>query len=117
MLTCSKYNGHVSFSDIYLIPKDYHLKGRKREENVANCVSHTEDQSRPVDYGDFKIDVVPFSPSEYDVSNAQITLVVHVSLDRLSILEKTLKNWLSPVSLTIFVSECNKNQTLKDWQR
>jgi hypothetical protein len=50
-------------------------------------------------------------------SQDKLTLGVHVSLDRLSILDKSLMTWKGKVSLAIFATVKDVNRGLLEWQR
>lgn len=115
MLVCSKYEGQVSFADLYLVPK-YFSHEIQRKDIVADCASESY---MPLFSKDSEYTSVPaqFTPFSSQSQQANITLVTHVSLDRLSVLEKTLKNWSGPVSLSIFISEYDENMNPKAWQR
>lgn len=46
-----------------------------------------------------------------------VTLVTQVSMDRLSVLEKTLQTWTGPISLAVYVAVKDVREGLVEWQR
>ncbi|XP_053200951.1 uncharacterized protein LOC128386023 [Panonychus citri] len=117
MILCYGYTGSVTFSDVQLIPLN-ELKGKlRRHDLVADCVADGyEDRplSEPVNC---KVIDFPVAETIGKLSDHLITLVTQVSMDRISILEKTLSSWNGPVSITIYVPVDDPSEGLKDWQR
>ncbi|OTF70651.1 hypothetical protein BLA29_000363, partial [Euroglyphus maynei] len=67
---------------------------------------------------EYEILKMPRYEREKSITNHQITLVSQVSMDRLVILEQSLRTWNGPVSISIYVLTNNStNGRIQDWQR
>jgi hypothetical protein len=144
MLSCFGYSGVVSFTDIEIVPgTGLLLPAGKRmrevfqrlcfpflpENNnwmsadaiVAPCASQAVTQER--DGNQFRqylsinwgMDGFAECPSS-ELAN-KLTLALHTSLDRISVLEKSLQDWNGIVSLSVFVPIANMTEGLSEWQR
>jgi hypothetical protein len=85
--------------------------------NLDDCRSHKQSC---YSITDDKYKVEPLHVHlETSAGNYQsdVTLVTHVSINRIQILDKTLKVWKGPVSLVIHVPVKQMNDSLLDWQR
>lgn len=47
----------------------------------------------------------------------KLTIGVHVALDKISMVEKKIRDWESIVSLAVFVPVANLTEGLTEWQR
>ncbi|XP_015795390.1 LARGE xylosyl- and glucuronyltransferase 2-A isoform X1 [Tetranychus urticae] len=115
MVLCFGYTGTVSFSEILIVPNE--LKAtQKRNDLVADCVSDGYEDRPLSDSPKCKTINFPLPEPTDKFNEHSITLITQVSMDRISILEKTLSSWDGPVSISIFVPINNTNEGLKDWQ-
>lgn len=88
---------------------------------VASCAEDAVTQQRPVNqflqyrHVSWNSDALDECTSARLVN--RITVGVHVSMDRISVLEKSLQNWNGIVSLSVFVTVANLTEGLSEWQR
>ncbi|RWS31574.1 uncharacterized protein B4U80_07653 [Leptotrombidium deliense] len=114
MLLCYGYSGTVFFTEISITPVF-----ESNPTLAAEIIDHCGDKSYPV---------VPIDEEKYRIEYIQLpngaiehtqilTLVTQVSMDRMSILEKTLQTWSGPVSLAVYVPVKAVNAGLLEWQK
>ena len=79
---------------------------------------HQVKRSNQLSNTDYEILKMPRFEMEKSTANHQVTFVSQVSMDRLVILEQSLRTWNGPVSISIHVLTNNStNGRIQDWQR
>ncbi|XP_054708905.1 xylosyl- and glucuronyltransferase LARGE2s-like [Uloborus diversus] len=115
MLMCYGYTGSVHFTDPILLP--YASSLQEELKITRKCLSNV---GRPPQVQQTLLKqetlLTPNTKSAKEASEL-ITLVTQVSMDRLSILERSLYIWNGPVSLVIFVPAKHSEKSEYDWQR
>lgn len=67
---------------------------------------------------DYEVLSIPSSNRKNDKSiNHELTFVSQVSMDRLTVLEQSLRTWNGPISISIYVPINNSTKQIQDWQR
>ena len=117
MLICTGSHGYVSFMDVSVVPLDKFNGVKKRSDIVADCVEEILGDYPSPASSQFEISSPHWLQNQHTVSSHSITLTTHVSMDRLSILDKTLRTWSGPVSLSVYIPVQNVSEGLKDWQK
>lgn len=117
MLICTGSHGYVSFMDVSVIPLEKSNGISRRLDIVADCAEEAYENHAMLTSSQLAI-ASPAWPQSQPVSPSRlVTLTTHVSMDRFSVLEKTLRMWSGPVSLSVYIPVKNVSEGLKDWQR
>ncbi|XP_074597011.1 uncharacterized protein LOC141852066 isoform X2 [Brevipalpus obovatus] len=117
MLICTGSHGYVSFMDVSVIPIDKSNGILRRSDIVADCVDEAHEDQAILTPSQLVISSPAWPQSQAAPPSHLITLTTHVSMDRFSVLEKTLRMWLGPVSLSVYIPVQNVSEGMKDWQR
>lgn len=74
---------------------------------------------KPQTIFDYEVLSIPPSnrPKTDKFINHELTFVSQVSMDRLTVLEQSLRTWNGPISLSIYVPISNSTKQIQDWQR
>lgn len=87
------------------------------DDVIDTCAAHYEP---PLPSMQYKTEYITLTSSAHDDKSKMshsVTLVTQVSMDRLSVLEKTLSTWNGPISLAVYVPVKNITEGLVEWQR
>ncbi|KAG8189592.1 hypothetical protein JTE90_023660 [Oedothorax gibbosus] len=114
MLMCYGYTGNIHFTDVVLIPRVSSYDMTKKLIEV--CPERVKKQKIPLAIDRIEEIVKPNNKSIKE-HNHFITLVTQVSMDRLSILERSFQLWEGPVSLVVYVTTKHTDKSAYDWQR
>jgi glycosyltransferase-like protein LARGE len=111
------YFGTVYFSDVMILPLPETGKwGTSPSDIVAHCATLAADSPIYLPQPKYSLERMDMGPPGVK-SKRSITLVTQVSMDRLTILEKSLLTWPGPVSLAVYIPVKDMKEGLAEWQR
>lgn len=120
MLMCYGFSGTVHFTDVSILP---HHETHQKLWNSANqlidkCPQNTS--SRKLQKWVFKEESL-WRATKQDLKTNDhidlITLVTQISMDRISILERSLTQWTGPISLVVYIPLKGTTKEDVEWQR
>ncbi|XP_072019743.1 xylosyl- and glucuronyltransferase LARGE1-like isoform X2 [Amphiura filiformis] len=120
MLCCYGYHGSVKFLDIIVKPiiESVPTPGPLLTE-PSHYIEECPDYSAPTS----KQQAVSFHSEQIFTSDLteiteEVTLVTHVSMDRIDILQRTIEHWNGPLSVVLFVPTKSKSEDENhEWKR
>lgn len=115
MLMCYGYTGSVHFTDPVLLPQSsIHYT---RQNAIMKCSPKSYTSHMPSHTMMKQEKLSKFHTQSTKEHHYLITLVTQVSMDRLSILERSLRFWEGPVSLVIYVPTKGVEGEDSEWQK
>lgn len=118
MLICYGYSGMVKFSNMLLLPRLEPLIKNVTKKDVVNYCKAAKNRVRRKTH-QFRKELLRLQIKEnVQMAGHEITLTTHLSMDRLSTLERTIGVWKGPVSLVIFVPQkVDEEDGDTEWQK
>lgn len=122
MIYCFGYTGKVMFRDVIISPTNAtQTENLVKEDIISDCslpleIFNLDTFSLP-EYRLIEMDSFSILNENKKSNNLnKVTLVSQVSMDRMQILERTLVNWIGPISLAVHVPVKNVKNGLDQWQ-
>ncbi|XP_067137942.1 glycosyltransferase-like protein gnt14 [Centruroides vittatus] len=120
MLTCYGFSGTVHFTDVSILPQhETHQKlWNSAEQLIQKCPHRVS--SRKLQNWVFKEESL-WKANKQDIKTNDVTdlvtLVTQISMDRISILERSLTQWNGPISLVVYIPLKGTTKEDVEWQR